>query len=184
MIRKALLQVVSSIDPTTAVTYTYDIGVGFCLITKDGMYEEIGYNFSEWPLYHFPTLSHNDRDKICRAIESGSFDLDVLKETDLGEFACLIEEYNNTAELGKRIGASDFVGSLQSALLTAEGDIYAYCALEPWHHEIAFFASSEEIETDFIERYELTPWAELDDEDIERHLDDIESPGFVFHECS
>jgi len=180
MIRKAFLEKVSSIEPTTAVIYTYDMGVGFALITKDGMYQEIGGNYNEWPLYCFPALSHNDRDKLLKAIESGSFDLHVLKETNLGEFACLIEEYNHNVELHERIRATDFANSLQSALLRTEGSIYAYCALEPWHHEIAFFASSKEVETDFVGRYELTPWGQLDDEDIERYLEDIENPGFVF----
>ena len=42
----------------------------------------------------------------------------------------------------------------------SEGKIYAFCALEPWHHEIEWFATSKEIETNFLERYELTPWAQ------------------------
>jgi hypothetical protein len=150
------------------------------LITKDGMYEEIGGNYSEWPLYCFPAPPYNDRVKISKAIESGSFDFDVLRETALTKLACLIEEYNHSVELNERIQAADFVNSLQAALLRAEGSIYAYCALEPWHHEIALFATSKEIETDFIGRYELTHWEQLEDEDVERHLDDIESPGFVF----
>ena len=180
MIRKALLEKVSSIEPTTSVIYTYEMGVGFVLITKDGMYEEIGGNYSEWPLYCFPAPPHKDRVQISKAIESGSFDFDVLRETALSKLACLIEEYNHRVELNERIQAADFVNSLQAALLRAEGSIYAYCALEPWHHEIALFATSKEIETDFIGRYELTHWEQLEDEDLERYLDDIESPGFVF----
>jgi hypothetical protein len=180
MIRKALLEKVSSIEPTTSVIYTYDMGVGFALITRDGMHEEMGGNYSEWPLYRFPAPSHNDRGRILKAIEAGSFDLDVLRETDLRKLGCLIEEYNHSVELNERIQATDFANSLRVALLRAEGSIYVYCVLEPWHHEIALFATSKEIETEFIGRYELTPWERLEDEDLERYLDDIESPGFVF----
>ncbi len=180
MLRKALLEKVSSIEPTTAVIYTYDIGVGFALITKDGMYAEPGYNYSEWPLYCFPELPHNDRVKMSKAIESGIFSLDVLRETVLSDWASLVEGYNDNVEHNERIQATDFVYSLQVALKRTEGKLYAFCHLEPWHHEIKWFGTSEEIVADFIGRYELTPWEELEDELIEPWLDDIENPGFVF----
>lgn len=182
MIRKELLDKVSSIEPTTVVVYTYDIGVGFILITKGGLYEELGYNFSEWPLHRFPALSKCDRERICRAINSESFDLDDLKGTKLDGLACLIEDYNQNVEPHDRIKTADLVDSLQSVLQKAEGSIYAYCVLESWHNEIALFASAKEIEEDFIGRYELTPWERLDDEDLMRHLTDIKAHGFSYIE--
>ena len=39
------------------ITYTYDIGLFFSVITKDGVYFEEGYNLSMWPCIK---LSIND----------------------------------------------------------------------------------------------------------------------------
>lgn len=171
---------ISKVVPTTELVYSYDLGVGFTLITSDGVYEEQGGNFSHWPLYKFPNISESSRTIISHSIETRMFSLEMLKGTSLEPFAALVADYHKNYE-DKKIPVSDFQDSLCTALHDTKGDLFAFCSLESWEYEIKFFPSYHEMEQDFIARYVLTPWAEFDEEDISRLLEIANDPGICYY---
>jgi|GEM_PF-2314428 len=171
---------ISKVVPTTELVYSYDLGVGFTLITSDGVYEEQGGNFSEWPLYRFRDISDSSRTIISHSIETRMFSLEILKGTSLEAVAALVEDYNKNNE-DKKISVADFQVSLYSALHDSSGDLFAFCSLESWEHEIKFFPSYHEMEQDFIARYVLTPWTEFDEEEISRLLEIAKDPGICYY---
>lgn len=172
--------VISKIIPTTEIVFTYDIGVGFTLITSSGVYEEIGGNYSDWPLYKFPGITERSRRIITHSIETRMFSLEMLKGTSLEAFAALVDDYNKNYE-DKKIPVSDFQDSLYTALHDTRGDLFAFCSLESWKHEIKFFPSYHEMEQDFVARYVLSPWAEFNEEKISQLLEIANDPGICYY---
>lgn len=181
MLSKKNLIISSKILPSCEIVYTYDIGICFRLINSFGYYEQNGYNYSEWPLYHFPEINQNDKRNLCESIANGSFKIQDLKATGLGAFYCMIEEYNSSSLNEKKIQTSDFVQSLYNSLLSMKNSLYAHCHLESWEFEIQFFPSYEELEKDFFGRYEgeFIPWNEMNDKEFESYIKDFEEPGLA-----
>ncbi len=176
---------IAHLIPSVKITYTYDIGVGFLLITSEGAYEEIGYNYNEWPLYRFKKPDALDTKRILSDIESGKFSLQSLDNTVV-PLKDMITEYNASVDDASR--AIDIYGLIDNlkAIMTDSGDVfYAFMTFMPENHNIQFFKNYDEMVDDFVSRYELTPWTDLyqaDPDWVESVLEDVGNKGFAFHD--
>ena len=129
---------ISKVVPTPELVYSYDLGVGFTLITSDGVYEEQGGNFSEWPLYRFRDISDSSRTIISHSIETRMFSLEILKGTSLEAFAALVEDYNKNNEDKKSLLPIFKSVCIQHYMIQVE--IFSHSVL--WNHgstKLSFF---------------------------------------------
>ena len=76
MTREVILEKLSNINIcVTNITYTYDIGLMFDVLSSEGVASEQGYNFSQWPCFKFPIT--NDFRNTTELI--GSMTVEIMK---------------------------------------------------------------------------------------------------------
>ncbi len=172
MARGEILAKLSSINFCVAnITYTYDIGLMFDVLSSVGVASEQGYNFSQWPCFKFP-VTNEVRSLIHRIKDGEEIDKDELLNNSVFREICTVHVYNESfivcddtlAKCIKQIHKE--VKVLDDTL----NSFYAYVSLEDWSVSIKFFSTYNDMANYFKDEcchLSFIPWAEMNDEELE-----------------
>jgi len=172
MARGEILAKLSSINFCVAnITYTYDIGLMFDVLSSVGVASEQGYNFSQWPCFKFP-VTNEVRSLIHRIKDGEEIDKDELLNNSVFREICTVHVYNESfivcddtlAKCTKQI--HNEVKVLDDTL----NSFYAYVSLEDWSVSIKFFSTYNDMANYFKDEcchLSFIPWIEMNDEELE-----------------
>ena len=172
MTREEILAKLSAIKICVVnITYTYDIGLLFDVMTHNGVYSEGGYNVGMWPCIR---LSVNDeiRDLQKRIISDEPISNEELIESDFVKELCTFRGVHGSGVVeGKALEFALSEIKKQLHILDCSGDhAFAYISLYDWDTEVALFSSYEKLQDYFIEKWgmEDSKWEDMDDEELEQ----------------
>lgn len=172
MTREVILEKLSNINIcVTNITYTYDIGLMFDVLSSEGVASEQGYNFSQWPCFKFPIT--NDFRNLIQRIKGGEeIDDDELLSNSVFKEICTVHGYNDSFVVcdDTFTRCRKLIQEEAMALDDTLNSFYAYISLENWSVNLKFFSTYKEIEKYFKDEcchLSFIPWAELNDEELE-----------------
>ncbi len=183
MTRSEIITELSKIHLCVAnITYTYDIGLVFDVLTSDGAASEQGYNYSQWPCFKYSIT--DDFKNIIRRIKNDEIidDNELLNNSIIKEI-CTIHGYNDSFVVCDE--------TLVACIKAIRGEIkaiddtlvsfYAYVSLENWNVKVKFFSTYKGITLFFKNEcchLDFTCWNEMSNEELEEWYNVAEENGF------
>ena len=152
------------------ITYTYDIGLFFSVITKDGVYFEEGYNLSMWPCIK---LSINDevRDLKNRIIKGEQLSKEQLMRCQFCKELCTFRGYNYSYVFSEYMlnQALEAIKQQLPKLDCSGNNAFAYIDPEQERVEITLFSSYENLREYCIEKWSsrILSWDDMDDAELD-----------------
>lgn len=153
------------------ITYTYDIGLFFNVITKDGVHSEEGYNLSMWPCIK---LSINDevRDLQKRIIDGEQFSNEQLMSYRFCKELCTFRGYNESFVFSEGLlnPALEAIKQQLSKLDCSGEYAFAFVDPEQTRIEITLFSTYEKLQDYCIEKWSdwIRSWDDMNDEELEK----------------
>lgn len=152
------------------ITYTYDVGLFFNVITKDGVHFEEGYNLSMWPCIKL-SINNEVRDLQKRIIDGEQFSKEQLMSYSFCKELCTFRGYNESFVFSEEILKCALEAILQQLpKLDCSGD-YAYAFVDPEQTrvEITLFSTYEKLQDYCLEKWSdrIWSWDDMNNEELE-----------------
>lgn len=172
MTREEIIAKLSTIKVCVVnITYTYDIGLLFQVLTKRGVYTEDGYNVGMWPCVKL-NINNDVRDLHNRLNGGESFSDDQLIEYDFIKELCTFRDIHGYSIVGGKtlqLALSEI--RKQLSVLDCSGDyVYAYISLYEWDIDVSLFPSYEKLQEYFIGKWSdlVDEWEYMEDKELEQ----------------
>jgi hypothetical protein len=172
MSREEILEKLSNINICVAnITYTYDIGLMFDVLSSVGIASEQGYNFSQWPCFKFP-ITNDFRNLIHRIKDGKEIDDNELLSNSVFKEICTVHGYNDSfmvcdTTLTKCIRLIQEEAKVLDDTLNS---FYAYVSIENWSVNLKFFSTYKDLVNYFKDEcgyLSFIPWEEMNDDELE-----------------
>lgn len=183
MIRTEIISKLSKITLCVAnVTYTYDIGLFFDVLTSEGAASEQGYNFSQWPCFKFSITK--DFKNIIRRIKGGEIidDNELLNNSVIKEI-CTIHGYNDSFMVCDET-LSACIKAIREEIKVIDDTLdsfYVYASIENWAVKVKFFSEYEDMALNFKDEcshLSFVGWDEMSDDELEEWYNVAEENDF------
>lgn len=167
-----MINKLSTIDICVAnITYTYDIGLMFDVLSSEGVSSEEGYNIGQWPCFKL-TLSNKTKEIIYQLKNGQKIEDKCLLENKLFRELCTYHSYNGNYLVDDETLATclDYIKTGLKEIDDQLASIYAYVSLEDWDFCLSFFPTYSEMVEFFYERWNgyCRNWEEMNNEEIEK----------------
>ena len=183
MTREEILAKLSNINICVAnITYTYDIGLMFDVLSSDGVAYEQGYNFSQWPCFKFSNTK--DFKKIVRRIMNDEkIDGDELLNNSIIKEVCTIHGYNDSFVVCDETLSACIKAIKEEAKAIDDtlDSFYTYASIENWEVKVKFFSAYEDMVLFFKDEcshLSFTDWNDMSDEELEEWYNEAEENGW------
>ena len=172
MSREEILEKLSNINICVAnITYTYDIGLMFGVLSSVGIASEQGYNFSQWPCFKFP-ITNDFRNLIHRIKDGKEIDDNELLSNSVFKEICTVHGHNDSfmvcdTTLTK---CTRLIQEEAKVLDDTLNSFYAYVSIENWSVNLKFFSTYKDLVNYFKDEcgyLSFIPWAEMNDDELE-----------------
>ena len=183
MIRTEIISKLSKVTLCVAnITYTYDIGLLFDVLTSKGAASEQGYNFSQWPCFKFSIT--DDFRNIIRRIKNGekTDDNELLNNSIIKEI-CTIHGYNDSFVVCDETLAA-CIKAIREEIKVIDDTLdsfYVYASIENWAVKLKLFSAYEDLVLFFkgeCSHLALTGWNEMSDDELEEWYNVAEENGW------
>lgn len=171
MTREELIAKLSTIRICVVdITYTYDIGLTFNIMTPKGVISEDGYNVGMWPCLKLP-ITDKTRELQAKLINGDHISDSQMLEyqfcKDICTFRGIFEEHVVGGE------------ALEKALMLIRNQLphidcrkdtcFAYVSLYDWNTVIVLSSTYDEFYDVFLKQweYDYYSWEEMDDDQLE-----------------
>ena len=183
MTRSEIISKLSKITLCVAnITYTYDIGLFFDVLTSEGAASEQGYNFSQWPCFKF-SITDNFKNIVRRIKNGEEIDGDELLNNSIIKEICTIHGYNDSFVVcDETLSACiEAIREEAKAIDDTLDSFYTCARIENWEVKVKFFSAYEDLILFFKEECShlvLTGWNEMSDEELEEWYNAAEENGW------
>lgn len=183
MTREEMISKLSGIKVCAAnITYTYDVGLFFDVLSSEGVLSTQGYNYSQWPCFKY--FISDDFKTLVRRIKNGEdIDDNELLHNKIIKEICTIHEYGVSFVVCDETLAA-FIKTIREEIKTiddTQNSFYAYVSIENWDVKVKFFSAYEDMVLFFEDECShlaLTGWNEMSDEELEEWYNVAEENGW------
>lgn len=153
------------------ITYTYDIGLMFDVLSSEGVASEQGCNFSQWPCFKL-NISEETKVLISRLKKGEEISDDELLSNKIFREICTFHGYHETFVVGDKILVECLKQIREGSKhinFTSEY-FYAYITLDDWNIQVHFFSNYKDLKSYFKEdcgHLSCYTWDEMSDEELE-----------------
>ena len=172
MTRKELVAKLRTIDICVSnITYTYDIGLMFDVLSSKGASSEQGYNYSQWPCFRL-NASEETKVLISRLKEDEEINDDELLSNVFVREICTCHGYHESFLVGGKVLAEclKLIREGSKQIDCSSEYFYAYITLNDWNIQVHFFSNYKDLETFFKDEcshLSCRTWDEMSDEELE-----------------
>ena len=172
MTRSEIILALSKINLFVAnITYTYDIGLMFDVLSSDGVASEQGYNFSQWPCLKL-NISEKTKVLISRLNKGEEISDEDLLGNEIFREICTFHGYHESFIVGDKV-LEECLKLIREGCkhidLTSE-HFYAYVTLDEWNIQVHFFSDYKDLKSFFMEEcshLSCYTWDEMSDAELE-----------------
>jgi len=183
MTRSEIISKLSKITLCVAnITYTYDIGLMFDVLTSDGAASEQGYNFSQWPCFKF-SITDDFKNIVRRITNNEEIDGDELLNNSIIKEICTIHGYNDPFVVCDETLSACIKAIIEEAKTFDDtlDSFYTYASIEDWDVKVKFFSAYEDMVLFFKDEcshLSFTDWNDMSDEELEEWYNEAEENGW------
>ena len=170
MERKEILSKLSRMKVCVAnVTYTYDIGIMFDLLSSEGVSSEEGYNINQWPCFKV-NMSEQTRDLFSLLKKGEQLDKNELLKNNVIKQLCTYHSYQESDLVNDELidMCLDYIRKEVKNVDCTKEFIYVFVCFD-YIECLKLFSTYSEMEAFFFEQFNsfCRSWEEMDDEELE-----------------
>lgn len=153
------------------ITYTYDIGLMFDVLSSEGVASEQGYNFGQWPCFKL-NVSEETKVLISRLKKGEEISDEELLSNKIFHEICTYHGYQKAFVVGDKVLAEclKLIREGSKFIYFTSEYFYAYVTLDDWNIQVHFFSNYKDLKSFFKEscgHLSYYTWDEMSDEELE-----------------